>query len=191
MTHLSIPEPFTQHESVVIVADLLNPAHAEATIHLLNHYSKDEMGGGQALPAFVQDNLIAELLRRKEAHVLLAYSGQTPVGLAIMMLGFSTFACMPLLNIHDVVVLNGYRGQGIAQKLLFKAEEIAQSLGCCKLTLEVLEGNKAAQSAYKLSGFAGYELNPQMGKALFWQKKLISNDGASAPVLTSTPIQAE
>ena len=149
------------------------------------------MGGGQELPAFVQDNLIAELLRRKEAHVLLAYSEQTPVGLAIMMVGFSTFACMPLLNIHDVVVLNGYRGQGIAQKLLFKAEEIAQSLGCCKLTLEVLEGNKAAQSAYKLSGFAGYELNPQMGKALFWQKKLTSNDGASAPVLTSTPIQSE
>jgi hypothetical protein len=29
-----------------------------------------------------------------------------------------------------------------------------------------------AQTAYKASGFAGYELDPKMGKAMFWQKKL-------------------
>jgi hypothetical protein len=39
-------------------------------------------------------------------------------------------------------------------------------------SLEVLEGNKSAQAAYKASGFDGYELDPKMGKALFWQKKL-------------------
>lgn len=158
----------------VIDADLLNPIHAEATTNLLNHYSADEMGGGEELPQFVKDNLVAELHRRREAHVVLAFEGEKPVGLAILMEGFSTFSCMPLLNIHDVVVMSGYRGKGIAQKLLFKAEEIARSLGCCKLTLEVLEGNKAAQAAYKASGFNGYELDPKMGKALFWQKKLAS-----------------
>ena len=42
-----------------------------------------------------------------------------------------------------------------------------------KLTLEVLEGNSVAQSAYRAFGFEGYELDPQMGKALFWQKKLV------------------
>lgn len=158
----------------VIDADLLNPVHAKATTYLLNHYSEDEMGGGQELAQFVKDNLVAELRRRREAHVVLALEGDKPVGLAILMEGFSTFSCMPLLNIHDVVVLSGYRGKGIAQKLLSKAEEIARSLGCCKLTLEVLEGNKAAQAAYKASGFRGYELDPKMGKALFWQKKLAS-----------------
>jgi ribosomal protein S18 acetylase RimI-like enzyme len=158
----------------IVTADLRNKAHAEATVNLLNHYSRDEMGGGHDLPQFVQENLVGELLRRRAAHVVLAYSGQTPVGLVILMEGFSTFACKPLLNIHDVVVLSGFRGQGIAQKLLLKSEEIAKSLGCCKLTLEVLEGNKPAQAAYKASGFAGYELDPQMGKALFWQKKISS-----------------
>jgi ribosomal protein S18 acetylase RimI-like enzyme len=158
----------------IVTADLRNPAHADATIKLLNHYSRDAMGGGQDLPAFVQENLVGELLRRREAHVVLAYNDQTPVGLVILMEGFSTFACKPLLNIHDVIVLSDFRGQGISQKLLHKSEEIAKSLGCCKLTLEVLEGNKAAQAAYKASGFAGYELDPQMGKALFWQKKLSS-----------------
>jgi ribosomal protein S18 acetylase RimI-like enzyme len=51
-------------------------------------------------------------------------------------------------------------------------EEIAVELGCCKLTLEVLEGNHIAQAAYKSFGFNGYELNPQTGRALFWEKKL-------------------
>ena len=125
----------------IVTADLRNKAHAEATVSLLNHYSRDAMGCGQDLPEFVQNNLVGELLRRQEPHVVLAYSGHTPVGLAILMEGFSTFACKPLLNIHDVVVLSEFRGQGIAQKLLLKSEDIAKSLGCCKLTLEVLEGN--------------------------------------------------
>lgn len=156
----------------VVIADLGDPRHAEATLDLLDHYASDAMGGGQALSDFCRGHLIAELHRRPQAHVLLAYREHTPVGLAILMEGFSTFACQPLLNIHDMVVLDGHRGQGIAQKLLHRAEALAQSLGCCKLTLEVLEGNAAAQSAYRRSGFAAYELDPKMGRALFWQKKI-------------------
>jgi ribosomal protein S18 acetylase RimI-like enzyme len=53
--------------------------------------------------------------------------------------------------------------------MLNKAEEIAIDLGCCKLTLEVLEGNTIAQSAYKSCGYS----DPKMGRAMFWQKKLI------------------
>ncbi len=159
----------------IVIADLHNQAHAEATVNLLNHYSRDVMGGGQDLSQFVHENLVGELLRRREVHVVLAYSGEKPVGLAILMEGFSTFTCKPLINIHDVVVLSDFRGKGIAKKLLLKSEEIAVSLGCCKLTLEVLEGNQAAQASYKACGFVAYELDPKMGKALFWQKKLISN----------------
>ena len=79
-----------------------------------------------------------------------------------------------MLNIHDVIVIEKYRGRGISKKMLNKAEEIAISLGCCKLTLEVLEGNTIAQGAYKSCGYSGYELNPKMGKAMFWQKKLMN-----------------
>lgn len=159
----------------IVTADLRQSAHAAATVRLLNDYAKDPMGGGQALSTFAQDNLVGELLRRPAAHVVLAFSGPDPVGLAILMEGFSTFACKPLLNIHDVVVRRDFRGRGIARQLLLRAEEIANALGCCKLTLEVLEGNQAAQAVYRACGFAGYELDPQMGKALFWQKKLGSS----------------
>jgi len=53
-----------------------------------------------------------------------------------------------------------------------KTEEIARELGCCKLTLEVLEGNTVAQNAYRSLGYASYELDAAMGKAMFWQKYL-------------------
>ena len=45
-----------------------------------------------------------------------------------------------------------------------KPKPSLQSLGCCKLTLEVLEGNKLAQAAYIANGFAGYQLDPEMGQ---------------------------
>jgi GNAT superfamily N-acetyltransferase len=109
---------------------------------------------------------------RFAAHVILVFVDAEPAGLVVCLEGFSTFACKPLLNIHDVIVALPYRGRGLSKLLLQKAEEIALDLGCCKLTLEVLEGNHVAQSAYKACGFSGYELNPQMGKALFWEKKL-------------------
>jgi hypothetical protein len=38
--------------------------------------------------------------------------------------------------------------------------------------LEVLTGNRLAQSAYLKFGFGAYELDPEMGGAIFWQKAL-------------------
>jgi GNAT superfamily N-acetyltransferase len=154
------------------IADINNPAHAGAVVYLLNEYAQDPMGGGEPLSAFTQANLVGEMAKRPTIHVVLAFVDDKPAGLINCIEGFSTFACKPLLNIHDVVVLADYRGQGISSQLLKKAEEIARLLGCCKLTLEVLEGNKTAQAAYIANGFAGYQLDPEMGRAMFWQKKL-------------------
>ncbi len=156
----------------ILVADLSLPSHASTIVHLLNEYAGDDMGGGTELPEFVKSNLVAELRKRHGAHVVLAFVDGSPAGMAICFEGFSTFACKPLLNVHDLVVARQYRGRGLSKRLLAKAEEIATRLGCCKLTLEVLEGNAVAQAAYKASGFAGYELDPKMGRAMFWQKKL-------------------
>lgn len=156
----------------IIIADLRIQVHADAVVHLLNEYAKDDMGGGSELPEFVKENLVSELKKRQGIYVIIAFSHEKPAGLAICIEGFSSFACKPLLNIHDMVVAPEYRGRGISKRLLARAEEIAKKRGCCKLTLEVLEGNRIAQAAYLACGFEGYELNPKMGKALFWQKKL-------------------
>ena len=158
----------------ILLADLSLPSHGEAIIYLLNEYAKDEMGGGTELSIFVKNNLVSELKKRQGVYIILAFVDGDPAGLVNCFEGFSTFACKPLLNIHDVFVIAEYRGRGISKKMLNKAEEIALGLGCCKLTLEVLEGNTIAQGAYKSCGYSGYELNPKMGRAMFWQKKLIN-----------------
>ena len=161
----------------IIRAKLINPDHAAALMRLMDEYANGLTGGGKPLKAYTRAHLAATLRTRPGAHTLLAVKRdeageESFVGLLNAFEGFSTFACQPLLNIHDLVVTESERGQGIGKLLMEHAELLARELGCCKLTLEVLEGNIKAQAAYKSLGYAGYELDPTMGKALFWQKKL-------------------
>ena len=156
----------------IIVADYSNEKQGSDLVYLLDVYAKDPMGGGKPLSRFVKENLVAELAKRSDALSLLAYVDGEPVGLINCFEGFSSFSCKPLMNIHDVMVLAEFRGQGISQLMLQQVEIIARKKGCCKLTLEVLEGNTAAKNLYIKYGFAAYELDPEMGKALFWQKGL-------------------
>ncbi len=139
---------------------------------LLNAYALDPMGGGEALPEKVQQNLVATLAKRDDFFTLLCYVDEQPAGILNCVEGFSTFKCQPLLNIHDCGVLKEFRGLGISQKLFSEAEAIARSRNYCKLTLEVLQGNTIAQNAYKKLGFSGYELDENTGQAMFWEKSL-------------------
>ena len=77
-----------------------------------------------------------------------------------------------LAKSHDVIVLPSCRGNGIVGRMLEQVEELARERGCCKLTLEVLEGNEAARQAYRKAGFTDYMLLPETGRATF-QHKLI------------------
>lgn len=154
-------------------ADLGDPTHAAAVITLLDAYARDPMGGGGALSDYARRHLIECLCERPGIHVFLAFVDDQPAGLAICMEGFSTFACQPLINIHDFAVMPTHRGQGIARELLGAVEQLALARGCCKITLEVLDGNAPARALYHSFGFEGYELNPALGKAVFLQKKLV------------------
>ena len=156
----------------ITLADYANLQHCRDIGFLLDQYARDPMGGGAPLPAAVVNNVAAELGKLPYAFSLLGYVEGEPVGLVNGFESFSTFLCRRILNIHDIFVLSGMRGRGFSQSLLTRVEELARERGCCKLTLEVLEGNHAAQRAYRRFGFAGYELDPAQGKALFWQKSV-------------------
>jgi len=155
----------------VLIADYLNNQHAEDLGYLLNSYAEDPMGGATPLPDNIKTNLANELSKRPHAMSIICYVDNKPAGLINTFEVFSTFKCQPLINIHDIVVVKEYRGLGISQLMLTKVEKIAKDKGCCKITLEVLEGNEIARKSYIKFGFDGYELDPQMGKALFWQKE--------------------
>jgi ribosomal protein S18 acetylase RimI-like enzyme len=146
--------------------------HAQDMLFLLDNYALDPMGGATALSQTVKDNLATALAKLPHAFSVICYVDGKPAGLANCFEAFSTFKCKPLINIHDVVVAGEFRGLGISQRILQHIENIAVQKGCCKVTLEVLEGNQIAKNAYLKFGFGGYQLDPQMGKALFWEKPL-------------------
>lgn len=157
---------------IIQKVDYQDGHHADHLIGLLAAYALDPMGGGEPLPEQVKQNLVSELARLPYAVSFLAYHGDRPVGLLNAFEGFSTFKAKPLLNIHDLAVLQESRGMGVGEALLNHAENYARERGFCKLTLEVLAGNQIAKNLYKKSGFLGYQLHDSAGSAEFWQKSL-------------------
>jgi ribosomal protein S18 acetylase RimI-like enzyme len=156
----------------VFTLNYQNSEQAQDMLVLLENYALDPMGGATPLNQTVKNNLVSELTKLPHAFSVICYVDGKPAGLVNCFETFSTFKCKPLINIHDLVVSSDYRGLGISQKMLQYVEDIAIEKGCCKVTLEVLEGNTVAKNAYLKFGFAGYELDPKMGKALFWEKAL-------------------
>lgn len=162
--------------------DFADAREAQALVDLLDGYARDVAGGGEPLSDDVKKGLPEALRQRPQAFSVIAWAadplasgGEVPVGLVNCLEGFSTFACKPLVNVHDVVVAPGWRGHRIAQSMLNAVEAMARERGACKLTLEVLSGNHSALRAYEREGFAAYTLDPSMGQAQFLQKVL---DGA-------------
>jgi ribosomal protein S18 acetylase RimI-like enzyme len=156
----------------ILIADYSDEFHVSAIVNLMDAYAMDKMGGGEALPEAVKQVLVSEMAKVPNAFTVLALVDGKPAGLINCFMGFSTFKAKPLINIHDIVVISDYRGMQLSQLMLDKVEEVARVRNCCKLTLEVLQGNVIAQNSYVKFGFANYVLDPEMGSAMFWQKTL-------------------
>ena len=161
--------------SEVKIVDYSNPVHAAAFLALMNSYTTDEMISSEALPDQVQKNLVARMSERPYVHSAIAYVDDQPAGLINYIEGFSTFKAKPLLNVHDAFVAREHRGQGLSRQLFEFVFAAAKELGCCKVTLEVLESNEVAKRAYSRFGFEPYRVTGSTGVAQFWQKS-ISDD---------------
>lgn len=156
----------------IIQANYQDPTHKSAIEYLMDCYAKDPMGGSQSLDEKIKHQIVPGLANYANAFSVLIFKGGKPAGLTNCFENFSTFQCKPLINIHDVIVSPDYRHLGIGKRLLKEVEKIAYDRGCCKITLEVLKGNKTARSLYNQHGFVAYELSPEFGEAMFWEKKL-------------------
>jgi ribosomal protein S18 acetylase RimI-like enzyme len=157
----------------VFRADLDRPQHQQAIIELVDHYARDPFGAGRPLAEEVR-RILVDGLRNAGAVVFLATAdGQSGpvapafIGLAVCLPSFSTFKARPVLNIHDLVVHQSARGQGVGRRLLAAVEEEARRSGCCKITLEVRADNLAAQQLYRSLGIAEVD-----GQTYFWSKSL-------------------
>lgn len=154
------------------LADYTNTVDQVALLTLLDMYACDPMGGSEPLSESVRAGLCDALQVAPGAHSWIAWVQDQPVGLLNAFVGFSTFKAKPLLNIHDLAVQPVWRGRGVGRALLNVAQERAERLGCCKLTLEVLSGNHLARRTYEAFGFENYILDPDVGDARLMQKLL-------------------
>lgn len=164
--------------------DYHNAQQAADLLEMIQMYASDPMGAGKPLSSDITASLIAQMSLRPHVFSVLAYAELTrddtlaqksniqPVGFANCIESFSTFKAKTVVNIHDFAIIKEARGQGISQGMMDYIEMLSKEKGACKITLEVLEGNIAAQKAYIKSGFKGYELDPSMGQAMFWEKPL-------------------
>jgi ribosomal protein S18 acetylase RimI-like enzyme len=156
----------------IVEADLTLPEHQEAVLAMVDAYSRDAMGNGKPLDQDVRTRLIPGLRRHPTTLIFLAFDGVQPIGAAVCFIGFSSFAAKPNINIHDFVVLPASRGNGIGRRLLEAVEAKARELGCCKLTLEVMDKNHQAIRMYQAAGFERYSLQGEAGAAIFMSKPL-------------------
>ena len=157
---------------IIVTADLNNPEHSAAIPAVINAYAADPMGGGKPLDPVRLQEIVPGLRKHSSSLVLLAFAGEQPVGIANCFVGFSTFAAKPLVNIHDLAVMPGCRGQGIGRQLLEAAETKARELGCCKLTLEVRADNNRAREIYKQYGFGDFTTGAETVPTYFLEKKI-------------------
>jgi ribosomal protein S18 acetylase RimI-like enzyme len=159
-------------ELTVVLADYANARDAADLVMLLDAYARDPMGGSAPLCRETRDAVVPGLAATPGAFSLIARLDGEPVGLVNCFSGFSTFAAQPLVNVHDLAVLPGFRGRGIGGALLRAVEDEANRRGASKVTLEVLSGNERAKSLYLALGYGDYQLDPEAGHALLWQKRL-------------------
>jgi ribosomal protein S18 acetylase RimI-like enzyme len=156
----------------IVEADLSLAQHKEAVLAMVDAYSRDPMGNGKPLDSDVRAQLIRGLQEHPTTLIYLAFDEDNPVGAAVCFIGFSTFAAKPLINVHDFVVLPAVRGKGVGRRLLEAVEKKARELGCCKLTLEVMDNNHQALRMYQAAGFVRYALQEESGTAIFMSKPL-------------------
>ena len=156
----------------ILKVDYTNEVHRAAVPFLLNEYAKDLLGFQKELDHAVLENLVPGLEKTSNGVVLLARADEKFVGMAICFLGFSTFKARPLINIHDFLVLKEYRNRNIGKKLLQAVESIAETLHCCKITLEVQENNIPARNLYNSLDFKDSFLDTEAGNQLFLTREL-------------------
>ena len=89
---------------------------------------------------------------RRAAEVVIASSGDEPVGFALYFATYSTFLARPGIYLEDLFVLPAWRGHGIGRALLTYLARLAVQRGCGRLEWAVLDWNEPAIGFYRRLG---------------------------------------
>ncbi|MBN1647262.1 MAG: GNAT family N-acetyltransferase [Spirochaetales bacterium] len=123
-------------------------------ITVLECYRLDPMGTGAPFSDDQKRQLEALFLNTPNVIVFLCYISGSITGAAVCFTSFATFAAKKLINIHDICVMSGFRGQGLGRKLMQAVLDFAEHNDFGKVTLEVRSDNDTARKLYRSLGFA-------------------------------------
>ncbi len=93
-------------------------------------------------------------LDNNEATIYLAYKSNTkPIGFVLNYHTFSSVSLGKIIVLNDLFVLEGYRKDGIGNKLINCSINLAKEMGAVRVDLGTAKDNFKAQSLYEKIGF--------------------------------------
>ena len=160
----------------VIPADLGDTVQCGHIIRLLDLLAQDACSGGAPLPAKARENIISEFYVRPFIRTFIAYANERCVGLCVVIESFNTFACAPVVTIHNLFVQHDWRSRGIGMLLLRSAATLARNIGACKLQCDVMSRNGVAKGLFSKCGFEPFVIDDSTGSAESWHLNLYEDD---------------
>jgi len=158
----------TESDFRIIDADFSNAEHLDDIIKVLENYKTGEMGDGVPYSESEKARLRTQFLVHPNVMAFLLYTKEREIaGGAVCFKSFSTFNTDNIINIHDLCVIDKFRGRGFGRALTDYIVQKGKKQLCSRLTLEVREDNGIAQDLYRKFGFD--DMTPKMH---FWRKKL-------------------
>lgn len=147
-------------------ANLKSRGQRQRIVSLVDMFSRSPTGRGRRMTAVEREGLDRMLQEAWGVRVFYAIvdapepelddAALAPdgwAGIAVCSLQPKTFSGSYKLNVHDLAVVEPYRGHGVGRRLLGEIIGWAACESCHSVTLEVLTENPAARALYRSLGF--------------------------------------
>ncbi|TOF33653.1 GNAT family N-acetyltransferase [Vibrio parahaemolyticus] len=115
-------------------------------------------------------SVIAQLFALPFFHGFISFVDNKPAGLAVFFESFSAYRAQRVMNIHDFMVLDSFRGKGVGKAQLNGIEQYCRDNDYLKITLEVGDDNVAAKKLYSSLDYEDYRV--VLKGQQHWQKYL-------------------
>lgn len=152
--------------------NLAEPDGVEKFTQLLDAYCRTPNGGGVALSDEVRNRLFNVMPQYGNVIAFLSRHQNKPAGVVFGFYNLYVFSAQPYADIQFIFVLPEFQRRGIAKKLMLAFEAKAHELGCCKVTLEVREGNEQAKALYSVLEYRRGTFGPRNDVLEFWERRL-------------------
>ncbi|WP_180797932.1 GNAT family N-acetyltransferase [Vibrio parahaemolyticus] len=115
-------------------------------------------------------SVITQLFALPCFHGFISFVDSKPSGFAVCFESFSTYRAQRVMNIHDFMVSESFRGKGVGKAQLSGIEQYCRDNDYLKITLEVGDDNVAAKKLYSSLDYEDYRV--VLKGQQHWQKYL-------------------